>query len=319
MKSLKRLAGVIISLTIIALPFVIWQQRLAIQDWYRLRNYTPPANVAALADATTMNNSARRIFYINHPQIADKTEFNAACSQEASIVLGCYISNNGIYLYNITDARLKGVMEVTAAHEMLHAAYERLSDAERARVDGMIAEALKSVTNQRLLDTIAKYRAQDPSVIPNELHSILGTEQRNLPPKLETYYQRYFTNRATVVAFSEHYEGEFSSRQAQVEAYDKQLETLKQQIETKKNQLSNSYNSLNSEKSRLESLKNSGDIATYNQNVPGFNAQVGSYNSLVNQVDQLINSYNSTVIARNNIALEEQGLAQAIDSRPQSF
>ncbi len=319
MKLFKRIASVLLSLAIIALPFIVWQQRQDIQDWYRLRGYTPPSNVVALADATTMNDSTRKLFYINHPQISGKSDFNAVCSQEASIVLGCYIPNKGIYLYNVTDARLKGVMEVTAAHEMLHAAYERLSPSERAHIDALTADEYKKVSNKRLLDTVEKYRSQDPTVVPNELHSILGTEQRSLSPELEAYYKRYFTNRATVVSFSEQYEGEFTSRQAQVESYDKQLTALKQQIDANKDKLSANYNALNAEKTRLDDLRANGDIAGYNSGVSNFNSQVATYNTLVKQVDQLIATYHSTVNTRNNIALEEQGLVQAIDSRPQSF
>ncbi len=319
MKILKRLLGVLLTIAIVALPLVVWTQRQTIQDWYRLRDYTAPTAVVALADSTTMTDSTRRLFYINHPDIADQTAFNEVCSQEASIVLGCYISNQGIYLYNITDPRLKGVMEVTAAHETLHAAYERLSPEERTKIDAMTTDALKGITNERLLATVEKYRTQDATVVPNELHSILGTEARNLPPELETYYTKYFTNRAAIVAFSEQYESEFSSRQAQVKTYDTQLETMKLEIEGSKRELTLQYSALTKEKDRLDSLKNSGDIATYNSGVASFNSQVNAYNSLVKKTDLLITKFNTTVEQRNELAIEVQGLAKAIDSRPQSF
>ena len=35
-------------------------------------------------------------------------------------VLGCY-ANREISIFNVTDQRLDGIREVTAAHEMLHA------------------------------------------------------------------------------------------------------------------------------------------------------------------------------------------------------
>jgi len=319
MKYLKRVLSIVLALAIISLPLIVWMQRQELQDWYRLRDYTPPANVVALADVTTMNEATRRLFYVNHPNVADQATFNAACSQEASIVLGCYIPGKGIYLYNITDARLDGVLQVTAAHETLHAAYERLSTKEREHIDALTAQALKSITNQRLLDTVEKYRSQDPSVVPNELHSILGTEGRNLPPELETYYQRYFNNRAVLVNFSEQYENEFSKRQTQVADYDKQLEVTKQQIESNKQELALQYTALTAEKDRLDGLRVSGNIAEYNSGVSGFNSQVNSYNALVKKTDSMITTYNKLVITRNNVAIEVQGLAKAIDSRPQNF
>ena len=35
------------------------------------------------------------------------------------------------YIYNVNDERLNGLKEVTAAHEMLHAAYERLPESDK--------------------------------------------------------------------------------------------------------------------------------------------------------------------------------------------
>ena len=65
-------------------------------------------------------------------------------------MLGCYILNKGIYVYDITDDRLAGVRQVTTAHEMLHAAYDRLSVKERAQVDAMTAAAYEKLDNIRI-------------------------------------------------------------------------------------------------------------------------------------------------------------------------
>lgn len=319
MKFFKRFLSVVFTLAIISLPIIIWLQRQEINDWYQLRNYTPPNNIVALADATTMTPQARRIFYVNHPEVDDQEAFNAACSREASIVIGCYVPGKGIFLFNINDSRLKGVMEVTAAHEMLHAAYERLSSTEQARIDGLTSQAIKNVTDQRILDTVERYRSQDAAVVPNELHSILATEVKNLPPELETYYQQYFTDRSKIVGFSAQYEAEFSSRQSQVAKYDAQLEDIKQQIEADKTELSLQYKALESQRQQIDSVRASGDIAAYNAQVPGFNAAVNNYNALVKEADRLIANYNSIVKARNELAVEVQDLAEAIDSRPQNF
>src|SRR6185295_11567695 len=102
-----------------------------------------------------MTPDTRRLFYVYHPVLEDKQAFNSHCTDsEKTIVLGCYISRTGIYLYDVTDSRLNGVEQVTAAHETLHAAYERLSSSERKRVDGLTAQAFAQVTDQRIKDTI---------------------------------------------------------------------------------------------------------------------------------------------------------------------
>ena len=79
-----------------------------------------------------MTDKGRNLFYVYDPQLLDKDGFNTQCTiEEQSIVLGCY-DGSGIYLYDISDVRLEGVEEVTSAHEMLHAAYGRLSAKEKS-------------------------------------------------------------------------------------------------------------------------------------------------------------------------------------------
>ena len=71
-------------------------------------------------------------------------------------MLGCYHSNqDGIFLYNVQDARLAGVQQVTAAHEMLHAAYDRLSTKDKNYVDGLLMDYLQErPQDQRIIDTM---------------------------------------------------------------------------------------------------------------------------------------------------------------------
>ncbi len=319
MNFLRRFAGLIVTALSISTILLVWFFRQDIYDWWRLRDYRPPQVVVSLANSTTMTPEGKKIFYVNRPAISTASEFNAECSSETSIVLGCYVPAKGIFLYDVTDSRLSGVKEVTAAHEMLHAAYDRLSKIERERVDKLTQAAFLTVTNERIKSTVEKYRQQDPRVVPNELHSILATEVKDLSPELETYYKRYFSNRAAIIVFSDQYESEFSSRQKQVNDYDNQLAQLKTEVDANRNELSLQYNALTSGKRRLDKMLNSGDVSGYNQAVPAFNEQVSQYNASVREADKLINSYNEIVEKRNNIAGEVQNLAEAIDSRPQSF
>lgn len=315
MKLFKRLFSGIITITvIIALP-VVWSQRQDVSDWWQLRDYTPPAEVAALASETTMNDSTRQLFYVNRPVIADEEQFNAACSQEASIVLGCYIPRKGIFLYDVKDPRLAGVKEVTAAHELLHAAYERLSDSERADVDRLTAQVFAEANNQRIVATIEKYRAKDPSVVPNELHSIIGTEVRNLPPALETYYQRYFTNRKVIVDYSDRYEKEFDSRLQTAEQLKKQIEQLKAVIDGQRNEISLQYEALMQSRQKINDLEAEGDIVARNSLVEPFNRQVNEYNQLVTQNRQNVEKHNQLVEQIKNLQVEIIDLYQKLDSR----
>jgi hypothetical protein len=315
-KSSSRASLLLSAIFLLAVLTGLWQ-RQAIYDWVRLRNYLPPQQIVALADATTMNASGRHIFYVYHPSLDDKSAFNEHCTNtESSIVLGCYVQNQGIYIFDVNDPRLNGIEEVTAAHEMLHAAYDRLSGKERERIDALTAQAFSSLSDQRLNDTVERYRERDATVVPNELHSILGTEVRNLPPELEDYYKRYFDDRSKVVALSEQYQQAFTERQNKIDEYDAQLKSLQQQIDQIQASLDKQEDELEAERRRLDGLKSRNQIEAYNASVPGFNEVVRRYNADVAKARNLIDQYNQIVAARNSLAIEENELIKAIDSRP---
>jgi hypothetical protein len=318
-KSSSRIPFVFSIFLLLALGLVLWQ-RQTIYDWFRLRGYVPSAQIVALADATTMNDKGRHIFYVYHPSLEDKASFNGHCTNnESSIVLGCYVQHRGIYVYDVNDPRLDGIEEVTAAHEMLHAAYDRLDDDERAHIDTLTAQTLANLDNTRIHDTVERYRQRDASVVPNELHSILATEVRELPKELEDYYKRYFSNRAAIVALSEQYEQAFTDRQNKIAEYDSQLRSLQQQINDLQASLDAQEQSLDVERKRLDSMRSHGQIEAYNAAVPGFNDQVRRYNADVARARSLIDQYNQVVAARNALAIEENELIKAIDSRPSTI
>lgn len=290
-----------------------------IMDWLALRNYQPSKAVQALASETNMDDYARKVFYVNHPQIQNKSSFNTSCSNnnEQTIVLGCYHpGQNGIYVLKVTDARLNGVEQVTAAHEMLHGAYERLSKKDKTYVDGLLMDYYRhDLHDQRIIDTMNAYKKSEPDQLVNEMHSIFGTEINDLPAPLENYYKRYFTDRKKIAAYAAQYQGAFTSRQAQVKRYDTQLAVLKIQITTNEKSLETQAAAIGTERARLDSEKSSGNVDAYNAGVPGFNASIDAYNALASETRSLIVQYNQIVEKRNAIAVEENQLAQAINSK----
>jgi len=255
-----------------------------------------------------MNNSARRLFYVHHPELNDREAFNKNCKGfgEHTIVLGCYVSNDGIFLFDINDERLEGVEQVTAAHEMLHAAYDRLSQDERAKVDKMTAAAFATVTDERIKRSIENYRQRDASVVPNELHSILATEVRNLSPELEEYYKRYFTNRHAVVAFSERYEAALTKQRNQAAALELQISGLRHEIEQLESTLTSERNSLQTVRAGVDTQE---EAAAYN-------ARVAAYNDNIRLLNDQIGRHNALIEEYRKVAVEAQELYQALDSRP---
>ena len=307
-----------LTIGLLAAPFLVYFNAQALTDWAQLRNYMPPAVVASLASQDTMTAQARHIFYVNHPQLeTDANQFRSDCSEsEKTIVLGCYHSNqDGIFVYNVQDPRLAGVQQVTAAHEMLHAAYDRLSSKDKNYVDGLLQSYYNSQHDQRIIDTINAYRQSEPNDVVNEMHSVFGTEIANLPAPLEQYYTRYFSDRAAVVAFANNYEAEFTSRSDQIKADDAQLAQMKAQIDQQEQSLSQQLSSINSERAQLDSQRAGGQIDQYNAGVAAFNADVGRYNAGVASLKSDIATYNALVIERNSIANELTSLDKAIDTR----
>lgn len=308
--------GRLLLVAILGLVGAVFWQRQAISDWIQLYGYEPPTRIVALADQTTMTNSAEHLFYLNKPVVASKTAFADFCTNpEQTIVLGCYHGGqDGIYILSIANSsELNGVMQVTAAHEMLHAAYERLSPDEKSRINKL----LQAYYDNELKDLAIKaevdaYRKTEPGQLLNEMHSIFGTEVANLPAGLETYYTRYFSNRQAVVAQAESYQAAFRKREAQVKKYDAQLNDLQAEITRNEALLSAEGKDLQRARAQLDASKSSGDIASYNAAVPAYNNAVRSYNTLLEKTRQQINTYNAIVAKRNALVVEEQDLVKQL-------
>ncbi len=292
--------------------------RQAVSDWWRLIQYKPTPEIQQLVDSDTMQGRGRDLFYASEPQIQAGADFNTACSKqgEQTIVLGCYKAQR-IYLYNVTDAKLGGVKEVTAAHEMLHAVYERLSTADRDRVNAMLQPIIADMKDQRIVELIQLYNREEPGELYNEMHSILGTEYAELTPDLEAYYRQYFGDRIKIVGYARQYQAVFTDSKAKLDSYDQQLDTLKSQIDGNNNSLKQQQLGLESTAVELTELRSSGRIQEYNQQVPVYNVKVESFNTLVEQTKALVEQYNSLVAERNQQATAQNDLYQSLDSHYQ--
>lgn len=314
MKFIKQFVSVLLALILPVVIFTLLNTH-TVQDWWLLRQYTPPQDIVDLADRTAMTDKARRLFYVHKPVIEEATTFNNDCSSaESSIVLGCY-NGQGIYIYNVEDERLDGVQEVTAAHEMLHAAYDRLSAAEQARIDTLTERQFLALTDERIKKVVASYRAKDPAIVPNELHSILGTEVQQLLPELEEYYKQYFTDRQKVVALSQQYERVFTEIREQVERYSSDLKLRRAQIDTLQKSLDERASQLASAQTELSQLLALEKYREYNARIPDYNNSVESYNNDLQNYRNLIAEYNSLVALHNELTFEQNQLVQNLDSK----
>jgi hypothetical protein len=244
----------------------------------KLRFYTAPANVILLANDTQMSTKGRRIFYLTQPQVTPSNADFCHSKSEKTIILGCYApAKDKISIQEVEDIRLDGVMQVTAAHEMLHAVYHRLAYTERKQLDQELAVVFSKLTDQRIKDNIALYQQHDPKVVPNELHSILATEVEVLTPFLENYYQQYFTDRLAVVKYAKQSAKPFAELMNEAGTIQARLQVLKTEIH------------------QLSAFNQGDEIdGMYSQKVEEYNRLVDRYNALADKGEALGKSLKSS-------------------------
>lgn len=292
-----------------------FSNRYNIHDWIVLNSYDPPAEVVELAETSGMSDHGETLFFVNKPVISPKETFASQCiNNEQTIILGCYTGDR-IFIYKIDDPKLYGVEEVTGAHEMLHEAYDRLSRSEKSKIDELLEAAYNRLNEPKLQELMASYAISEPGERHNELHSILGTEYRNLGPELENYYTKYFTDRLKVVSLAENYKNVFESIKAQVDKIDSQLTIQKAEIESKEKSVESLGKQILSQKATMENLIATGQTKAYNSQVNSFNSSINRYNSEVASIKVLIADYNKLVEQRNAIAVQQETLAKSLDSR----
>lgn len=226
-------------------------------DQVVVSQFKPSGEVSKVADEVQFTEKGKFLYLAAQPQLSDRDEFNKNCEKKAeqTVVLGCYLGPQHLYIYNITDPRLSGVRQVTAAHETLHVAYDRLSYVEKKNVNKIIKAALPGVQKAEpdLAARLEIYDKIEPGERDNELHSILGTEAVTLPADLEKYYSQYFTNRSAITTYAAQYDKVFEDVKNQQNQLVAELDNLASEINT----LTEEYNA--------ETARLNRDIGEFNE------------------------------------------------------
>ena len=275
-----------------------------------------PADVVALVTGV-LTGTGERHYYGGDPEILDKAAFQAACpnDSELTLVLGCY-HRGTISILRIDRPELSRLMEVTAAHEMLHAAHAALGAPERRKVHAWIEEFYAGMDDAEVRELVAEYERLRPQSRLNELHSILATEVEVLSPDLETYYGRYFTDRGRVVQSHESYRAVLRELTRRVDELHVQIDQLNAQLGSLDGQMKAKRAELDSVEQRLGWLEAQGSIREFNALIPRQNALVNEYNGLVDRYNELVDVHDAKVEEVNALALKQDELASALGSRP---
>lgn len=313
----KRIA-VVLNIALLLLAVWVFLNRQFVLDQIALFNYRPPAEIAAIARDTTMTDESKRYFYASHPVISDRAEFNVQCAShdEQTAVLGCYNGKN-IYLFNVTDPQLEGIKQVTAAHEMLHAAYQRLSPGERKTLDASLEIALKNINSERLQKMIDYYNKVEPGELLNEMHSILGTEVAKLDPALEDHYRRYFVDRQKIVNYAATYEKVFDTLQDQQQSLLQELKITAETINSATSAYNAAVGQLNADIESFKAEQASGALSEDEQRaqIDALQTRQESLQRERERINQLTTDFNNKRSQLLTLNSEAEKLNSSINSQ----
>ena len=320
---------VLVNLALIAGVTWVTLNPQRVTDQLVVWQYEPPVAIAQYAERTTMTDEGMFLFYASEPRVARDDAFDTICASQAEDVgiLGCYLPGpQRIYLYDVTDERLNGLEEVVAAHEMLHAVWDRLPQSERERLAVLLeAEVAARADDEDLAETLAFYAEAEPGQRANELHSIVATEFSDISDELEEHFALYFTDRSAIVRLHEVSSAVFSEQEAQIDALVARLEELDASISADQATYNAGYDQLNADIGGFNSRAEAGDFSSQDQFdrerstllqrqadldalYRTIDARVTEYNALIDQLDELNARVTELNEAINIAPRSEEGL-----------
>lgn len=302
---------------LLAAPLVILYGQ-TVADMVKASQFHPSTQISAISSRLGLNARAKRTFYATAPVIEEKSQFNTDCksTERTAAILGCYYRDR-IFLYDIQNTELDGTLEVTAAHEMLHAAYQRLNMLERKQVDVMIQAEYQKIKDEATVKQLMQYYSQaEPGDEINELHSIVGTTVADLTPELERYYEQYFNDRSAVVALNAKYNKVFDELTAEAEALQAKIDsagpTLKNDLATYATDLAQ----LNLDIESFNARAANGVFATQSSFTAARVALVARVDDLNVRQDALnarVEAYNADIAALNKLSIKADQLNESLN------
>ena len=233
------------------------------------------AQIVKIANSSGFNQKGKFIFYSNNPEIVSPDSLNEVCpnDSEKSIEYGCFApKDKKIYILRSEDPNFDSIMYVTAAHEMLHAAWQGLAASERDEVATKLNLALESGTSSAKLREIVLQYPKDKSVIDNELHSFAGSEFIGIH---DDYYKKYFTDVNLPYSNKNNYDTKVAAKLSSIDQKSAQLDALANEITTFKNKYIYPF-----EKGYYLSTI---DYNNYTKNIDTVNQKINFYNQRLNE------------------------------------
>jgi len=214
------------------------------RDLWRGWMYQPTAEVVEMRENLDLTSKGERIFNAVHPTLEESEVFNQVCnSHNVDIsLLGCYTEGK-IYVYEIQEEQLATANKVTMAHELLHAAWERMYSWERDQVQTWLEE----VYNERREWFDGELETYNESDRIEEIYARAGTKLEELPSDLENHYAKYFRDRAKIVTYYREYEMPFLELKLRLEELVAEVEKTKAEIDQERDEYMAGVNKLDEE------------------------------------------------------------------------
>lgn len=176
----------------------------------------PPltADFADLADRMMLTAEGRAVFAFTQPRYADADEIAELCGDDShgrgeESTLGCFRglelsrAQDRIFIYRPADDRLAQSVVTTAAHELLHAVYARMSSEERTRLDELVSAATARIPPEDPVhEQIAASMGGEEKNRGTEQFAYLGSQvhpDSAFPAELEEIYARTIADRGALV------------------------------------------------------------------------------------------------------------------------
>jgi hypothetical protein len=311
------IAGVLSLLIFVFAGWLVFNQQYAV-DQVTVWSFRPSSEVKAIEDRAEFTGKGEFYFYASQPEVASGDRFNQGCPryEVGSPILGCYTTGK-IYIFDVTNEKLDGIEEVTAAHEMLHAVWERMSDSEKQKIGALLRAAYYQRAGEELIARMEYYERTEPGQFENELHSILGTEVSSLGDELEDYYSGYFEDRQAVLALHDGYNSVFESLSNRSEELYEDLVALEQAITVKTVRYNADVALLSDDIDDFNSRADSGAFASttqFNQERAALMARSSQLEADRAAINADIAQYNSKYKEYQKVASQIEALNDSLDS-----
>lgn len=283
----------LVIVVVLALNWAIDQP--VVWDFWKGLSYHPDETVQEIEEALELTGTGRRIFAATRPAVEEANGFNEHCGEHDDdvSVLGCY-TDGQIYIYRITDEQLVLANKVTAAHELLHAVWERMGDSEKSDVKEWLDEVRKQ--NQEWFEEELETYGEDDEI--EEVYTRAGTKLAELPEGLEKHYAKYFKNRARIVEMYKTYEAPFERLRSEIgELYDT-IERVRMEIEGEREQYLRDVEALDARIEQFNSCANTVNCFTterFNVERAGLVAEREALEVRREQLNQKIDENNTRI------------------------